>query len=527
MPDKTLLILDIKKNYDLVENHVNFISLNKGLINLNNCKQIYFANFIKEKKNAYKKLISNLLKIISSSPKDDIPFIELEINNLRNDRYNFIDRIINFLVIKRIIQINNFRKIKIITDNKKTLNIFDNLNIQIEKIDLTKNNQKNSFFRLRLFKFYLKSLFVVCFLKFIKINFSYKKNLNFFFSIYPNKFNYHDKENNDKFKLNFLLTDETHLNHNILQICKIILSQKQNKKFINIESFISLKYLFCLIIKNFFSNKKSYFNSMNFKIDNLDFTLDIKEFYTKSYLNRSKLMIYDNAINIFLKKFDIKNINLYLFEYSFGFYLINKIKSFSKKIEISGYQHGIFSENLSWLDVLGLIKDKNQYFPNKIFATNNYSKKDYEKKFGKNLLIKLSNFKKESNNLTKEIKINKKSKNIIVVAGTHDVADLYFFFKNTKRFEKYNIFFKLHPKNKYEIYNSSNIKKIDNLRNLDFCILIISQTSSLIYDFLKMKKEFFVIDIDYKINLVNTNVLNKIKIISRKKIHDKKFDIKV
>ena len=42
-----------------------------------------------------------------------------------------------------------------------------------------------------------------------------------------------------------------------------------------------------------------------------------------------------------------------------------------------------------------------------------------------------------------------------------------------------------------------------------------------------MKKEFFVIDIDYKINLVNMNVLNKIKIISRKKIHDKKFDIKV
>ena len=56
-----------------------------------------------------------------------------------------MDRIINFLVIKRIIQINNFRKIKIITDNKKTLNIFDNLNIQIEKIDLTKNNQKTIF----------------------------------------------------------------------------------------------------------------------------------------------------------------------------------------------------------------------------------------------------------------------------------------------------------------------------------------------------------------------------------------------
>ena len=260
---------------------------------------------------------------------------------------------------------------------------------------------------------------------------------------------------------------------------------------------------------------------MNFKIDNLDFTSEIKEFYIKSYLNRLKLMIYDNAINIFLKKFDIRDINLYLFEYSFGFYLINKIKSSSKKINISGYQHGIFSENLSWLDILGLIKDNNQYFPDNIFATNIYSKKDYAKKFRKNLTIKLSNIKKKYNSLTKEIKINKKSKNIIVLAGTHDVADLYYFFKNSKKYKKHNIFFKLHPKNKYKIYNSSNIKKIDNLKNLDFCMMVISQTSSLIYDFLKMKKKFFVIDIDYKNNLLNKNILQKTKILSKKKINEK------
>ena len=49
---------------------------------------------------------------------------------------------------------------------------------------------------------------------------------------------------------------------------------------------------------------------------------------------------------------------MYLFEYSFGFYFINKIRNFSKQIKINGYQHGIFSENLLWLDILRLTKNK-------------------------------------------------------------------------------------------------------------------------------------------------------------------------
>jgi hypothetical protein len=521
MLSSTLVILDLNKNFNLQEQNVKFISLNKGLINLKNSEQIFIDDYRSEKKVFYKKFLLKLLNIISKNKKSSIPFIELEINNLRNDRYGFIDRIINLLVIKKIIKKNKFKKIKIISDDKKTLNIFNGLSIKIQKVDLTKNIEINNFFKLKLLKFYFKTLFVVCFLRFVKKNFISKKNSEFFLEINPNKFNYYNKKKNNKFMLNFLLTDETHLNHSFFKICKIILSQKKNKNLINIESFISIKYLFCLMFKILFQKKLTYFDEINFKIDNLNFVLELKEFYLNSYLNRLKLKIYDNAIHKFLNKLDVKKFNFYLFEYSFGFYLINKIKNFSKQIKIIGYQHGVFSRNLFWFDILRLIKDKNRYFPDKIIASNKYSKEDYFHKIERNIIEISPNKNIEYSNLVNKIKISQKSKNIIVLAGTHDVSDLYYFFKNIEKFKKKKIFFKLHPKNKYNIIETSNIKIIDKFINLDFCMIVISQTSSLVYDFLKMKKNFSVVDIDYKTNLLNNKIFQKTKILSRKKINAK------
>ena len=57
----------------------------------------------------------------------------MEIFNLRNDRYDFPDRILNYLIIKKLILKKKFKKVKIISDNKVTLKIFDNLNVEIEK----------------------------------------------------------------------------------------------------------------------------------------------------------------------------------------------------------------------------------------------------------------------------------------------------------------------------------------------------------------------------------------------------------
>ena len=516
MPNNTLVIIDLNKNYDLIEKKVDYVCLNKGLINLKNCKQIYLRKFNKEKKNIYKKILSKLLKIIFKNKNNDIPMIELEINNLRNDRYNFIDRIINLIILKKIILLSSFNNIKIISDNQNTLNIFDKLKIKIEKIDLSKNEQKVFFFKLKLLKFYVKSLLVIILLKFKKKDKIIKKNSEFFFSIYPNKFDYYKKKLDKEFTFNFLLTDETHLNHNIFQIYEIIKNQK-NKKYINLESFISIRYLLGLILKTLFIRKKNKLKIKNFNIDNLEFHNEIKQFYTKSFLNRLKLSIYDDAIFLFLKKFDIKIIHMYLFEYSFGFYLINKIRSFSKKIKILGYQHGIFSENLCWLDILRLVKGKKNYLPNKILASNNFSEKDYKNKLGEIDVGTLKKFQYKRNILSNEIKINKNSNNTIVFPGTHDISDLYYFFKNSQTLDKKRIFFKLHPKNKFLFKNTNNIKIITNHKIKYFSEIIISQTSSLIYDFLRIKKKFSVISLDYKSDLISKRILQKIKPISKDK----------
>jgi hypothetical protein len=513
MPNNTLLILDLNKNYDLVEKKTKFICLNKGIIKLENCQQIFLKKFNYEKKNIYKKILSKLLKIILINKNNEVPLVELEINNLRNDRYNFIDRIINLSLIKKIILSKGFKKIKIISDNKNTINLYDKLKIKIEKIDLSKKENKVKFFKFKLIKFYIKTLAIVLFLKFKKNDYVNIKNKEFYFSIYPNKFNYRKKNIDNENIFNFLLTDETHLNHSIFQIFKII--KKQNKKkTINVENFISIKHLICLIFKTLFFKKNNNLEICDFDIDNLNFNNEIKQLYIKTYLNRLKLSIYDNAITLVFKKFNVKNFHMYLFEYCFGFYLINKIKNFSNKVNIIGYQHGIFSENLYWFDILRQVRSNNNYFPTKILASNPYSARDYKKKLRK-FLISISNKNDlKKNILSQEIKISKNSNNIIILPGTHDISDLYYFYINLYRHSKKKIFFKLHPKNQFIFKNLKNIYQIKNHKNNYFSDVVISQTSSLVYDFLKINKKFSVVNIDYRSNLLNKKILKKTKVIS-------------
>ena len=59
MKNNTLVILDLNKNYNLSEKNIKFVSLNKGLINLDKCEQIYLKNFPQEKKDVYKNYYQN------------------------------------------------------------------------------------------------------------------------------------------------------------------------------------------------------------------------------------------------------------------------------------------------------------------------------------------------------------------------------------------------------------------------------------------------------------------------------------
>ena len=75
--------------------------------------------------------------------------------------------------------------------------------------------------------------------------------------------------------------------------------------------------------------------------------------------------------------------------------------------------------------------------------------------------------------------------------------------------------------------NSRNIYAIKSHKIKYFSEIIISQTSSLIYDFLKMKKFFFVVDFDYKTDLLNKKILNKTISLNRKKTHEKVITFKI
>ncbi len=517
MKNNTLLIIDISKNYDFNEKNKHYVYLNNGNINLYNCKSIKLKNYLSLRKKNYKVLINEFKKFILNNYDSKFFLSEMEIFNLRNDRYSFPDRILNFLTIKHIISKKKINKIKIISDNKSTLKIFDHLNLRIEKKDLTYDKLKINFYNLKIIKFLIKSFFLVFFLKFFSKNkIKTSQDNSYYVSLYPNKYLYGKGEllYNQENICNFLLSDETHLNFNLRKLL-FFAKITHGKNILNLEQFIGISDILSLLMKHFL-NMVTFKKLKEFRVilKGLDFTSELNHFYLSSYVNRSKLEIYSKAIPRFLKKKNVKSINLYLFEYSFGFYLMRSIKEFSNKIKIFGYQHGIFSNNLMWFDLIKSLKYKKMYTPDRIYSSNKFSLRDYRSKY-KNTKISLIINKKNKNkfDLIDKIKIRKKSNKILVLPGLHDIKDLYFYAKNSSILKKNKIFyFKLHPKNKFYFDSDIKIKKINNFDNKFFSYVIVSQDSSLHFDFLNFRRNFSVIDFDYKQNYISTYLNNDKKI---------------
>ena len=69
---------------------------------------------------------------------------------------------------------------------------------------------------------------------------------------------------------------------------------------------------------------------MEINLQGLDFKEVLNDIYIGSYINRSKLEVYSKAIPRFLKANKVSNFKLYLFEYSFGYFLIRTIKGIFK-----------------------------------------------------------------------------------------------------------------------------------------------------------------------------------------------------
>ena len=391
MKNNELLLIDLSKNYNRFESNKLYIYLNRGNINLENCKQIKLNHLNVIRKKSYD-IFLNFLKNSFFDKKENKPFYnELELANLRIDRYDFIDRIINLISIKKFIFKKKIKKIKIISDNTTTLNIFDNLSLDIEKEDLSKKKISYNLNKIKIAKFYIKSFILLFFVKLMKKSVILQKESEFFISIYPNYFSYGKNNFFEKEKniCNFLLTDETHLNASLIKLIKNIKITKK-KRILNLEQFINFRDVISLFIQNLISLKmhKDHFSN-NTTIGGLNFKNEILNLYNASLINRAKLEIYSKAIPRFLDTCKIKKINLYLFEYNFGFFLARSIRSYSKKIKVVGYQHGIFSNQLTWFDLIKSSKLKNIYLPDYIFSTNKYSLKDYKSKLNKKTFLKL------------------------------------------------------------------------------------------------------------------------------------------
>lgn len=500
---KKIYIIDLEQNHpEILLKDCSVIFINSGEISLKKTKIIKLENINKKYKS--KKIFTNFIRK-KFYEKKDFFHKEMEICNLRNDKNLGISKIINFIGIKEFLLKNKEYSLHLISDNQDTIQLVKNFskkNIKNEfnKKIINKKTFKN--FYISYLKFFFKSFFILLILKIFKQNHLKKKLIfekkEWCLSLFPN-FYKSSKENffgSNYNKLNFLISDETHLNHSMTKILQIYFANKN--KIINIESFLEFKDLINYF-KKIFSTKKILKKSLDKScvINGIDFSTYLHDLIVNSFLNRSKLSIYDKAIEKFIEFYKINFFHIYLFEYNFGFYLTRLFKQKGKNI--IGYQHGIFGKNLLWVDLITSQNDK-IYYPNILVSNNPSSLKEYKKKFKyKNIKFLLK--KRKISELSKQIKIksSKKNKDTLIISGTHDIKDIHSYCKKKVKNPKNEIFFiKTHPKNKFFFKDESNIKLINNIDKKIFNKVLISSTSTLIYDLDQLKKKYSIFKTDYK-----------------------------
>ena len=152
-----------------------------------------------------------------------------------------------------------------------------------------------------------------------------------------------------------------------------------------------------------------------------------------------------------------------------------------------------------WLDLVKLNSFK-IFVPNTIISNYKLSLK-YYKNIYKNKVTSYKHVKRKISNLAKQINIKKvknKNRKTLIISGTHDIKDIYYYCKNRSIKNKNNIFYiKVHPKNKFNFKNNPSIKKIDNINGIYFNEVLVSSTSTIAYD-LKALNKIFIFHSDYK-----------------------------
>jgi len=512
---KKLIIINLSKNYSHKINEINCdcINISSGQINIGKSNILDFFEIRKKYFKVVKKIfVDSYLKKILEIKKKIPYFFEIETFNLRNDKNKSIDFFLNILLIKEYIKKNHYNEIELITDHEFDSKIFKDLSSKILVNKFGTKKIENKWLILKFTKFYFKA-FLICFvLKFFQKNYEIRRKI--VLSIYP-LFSNKTKENFFKdeksLKLNFLLTDETHLNASFFKILKNLKEYKSNNV-IHAESLIGLLSIIKVYLLGLFEIFKISNKNLILKIDKIDYSLILQNDFYQAFLNRLKLNIYKKSLESFFLNKKIKSFHYYMFEYNFGFFLNNLIRKTNKDILRIGYQHGIFSSNLLWLVLFK--KFKKEISPNELVYFSELSKKTYNHYF-KN--IKKKKRVKITSNLLKKIKYSQKKNchKILVLPGTHDAYEILNSIKNKINYnnEKKIYYFKFHPKMNISLKNSKYLKKISNIENHIFSEVYISQTSTLVYDFINEKKKFKLINLNFKMNLLSKNDNKKLKYI--------------
>ena len=509
MKKKELVIIDLVDNQDIKLLNQYYIKINNGdLIYNKNCKkiQLNLNNFFKNRKKNILNFFHKLHKSIDNINLD-INSIEMEIFNLRHDKSNFIEKILYLENLSIIINSKKFQIKKIITDNE---DFAKTIKINFKNIDVFIINKKSKEFSINLYlsvvKYFIKIFILSTFFKLTNFKKLYKKK-DYNITLYPHFFNRNKCKiyKNNYVNLNFLLGDETQLGNSVKELIKKAHTINRLKGVMPIErniTYLNLMKIFinnvkqCYKFNNFFKKKIIY---NKFIVSNI-----LKKHLILSFLNRIKLSYYDEAIKKIINPQTTTKINYFMFEYSFGFYLSNLLRNISKGIKTTGYQHGIFTKKLMWLDILNN-QNREVYLPDKIISNQFLSTKAYSKYINKKniflrktLLNEVKNFKKIA---------YKKSSKVLVILGLHDFKDnmqSVINLSNNRKYKYCKFYLKFHPKLKGVIIkkmpnNVSIIQKIP--KNSKYQILV-SQSSSLLYMLLDSGIECRHLNYNNKINIL-------------------------
>ena len=103
--NRRLVIVDLLKNNNKLIENCDFIALNHGAVRHKNTIGIDIKSYYKEFLiSGKKKYFETLKKYLAKKKIHSINPVELEISNCRNEKYDYIHKIINIIILKEIIK---------------------------------------------------------------------------------------------------------------------------------------------------------------------------------------------------------------------------------------------------------------------------------------------------------------------------------------------------------------------------------------------------------------------------------------